>query len=648
MKFFIKSVVLAALSFLSITACKAQPKELATNSRKAKEYFEQANKYFRLRYIEDALNTIDKAIEKDEEFIDAYVLKAQLLVEIDDLEQSINYYKKGISIDSTFNPRVYLELAHVQSKALKLDEALETIKAYHRFKEDDYWDGKAEEIKETTKTRKELIENPVDFDPQNLGPGVNNRFFEHSPTLRADGKLIYFTKNQPRVGAMSSSRSEFDEDIYMSRKKGDGTWAKAERLSKSINSPFREGAACISPDGNYIFFTSCGRREGLGSCDLYIASRKGEQWVNPRNLGKAVNTRHWDSQPSFSSDGRTLYFVSNRPGGPGKKDIWMTQIGDDGKWSDPKPVPFNTPGDDLSPYAHPDNKTFYFSSDGYPGMGMRDMFVVEKISADSFGEPRNLGYPINTLDDEVSLSVGADGKKAYYASGMPGGFGKWDLYSFELPKYARPTPVTYARGKVYDKKTDKPLRAKFELIDLETQERVVESYSDPENGEFLVVVPTEKNYMLNASAEGYLFFSENFELSGEKGKDVDNYAFDVAMKPIEKGETVVLKNIFFETDKYKLKPQSKAELTKLVEFLNNNPTLKIEIGGHTDNVGSKDYNQQLSENRAKSVYTYLIDAGINAERLSFKGYNFSEPIASNDKEEGRAQNRRTEFKIIEK
>jgi outer membrane protein OmpA-like peptidoglycan-associated protein len=208
--------------------------------------------------------------------------------------------------------------------------------------------------------------------------------------------------------------------------------------------------------------------------------------------------------------------------------------------------------------------------------------------------------------------------------------------------------VTYARGKVYDKKTDKPLRAKFELIDLETQERVVESYSDPENGEFLVVVPTEKNYMLNASAEGYLFFSENFELSGEKGKDVDNYAFDVPMKPIEKGETVVLKIIFFETDKYKLKPESKAELTKLVEFLNNNPTLKIEIGGHTDNVGSKDYNQQLSENRAKSVYTYLIDAGIKAERLSFKGYNFSEPIASNDTEEGRAQNRRTEFKIIEK
>jgi outer membrane protein OmpA-like peptidoglycan-associated protein len=276
-------------------------------------------------------------------------------------------------------------------------------------------------------------------------------------------------------------------------------------------------------------------------------------------------------------------------------------------------------------------------------MGGFDLFMSSIDSMGRYSIPKNLGYPINTSGDEFGLSVSSKGDKAYYASERSGGFGDWDIYSFELPVNVRAQSITYFKGKVYDTSTKKALGAKFELIDLETKKTIVESYSDETTGEFLVCIPPNRDYALNASKQGYLFYSDNFSLKSQKSNSP--YAKEVPLTPIKPGERVVLKNVFFETNKFDLKPQSIVELNKLKQFLESNPSVKIELSGHTDNVGDKAKNKTLSENRAKAVFDYLISQGVLADRLKFIGYGDTQPIDDNKTDIGRANNRRTEFKI---
>jgi outer membrane protein OmpA-like peptidoglycan-associated protein len=330
----------------------------------------------------------------------------------------------------------------------------------------------------------------------------------------------------------------------------------------------------------------------------------------------------------------------------GGNDIWYTVKQTDGSWSNPINLgaPVNTVGNEISPFIHPYGVTLYFCSDGHEGMGGYDFFVARKDPASSlFSEPQNLGYPINTVADERSLIISADGTRGYFASNQLGGLGQYDLYMFEIPQSVRPKPVTYMKGKVIDRKTRLPLQASFQLIDVESGKIVVESASDPMNGEFLVSIPPDKKYALNVSRNGYLFFSESYDVKANDS--LRPFLVDIPLQPIEVGGSVVLKNVYFNTDKYDLLNDSKVELNKLVELLRANPTMKIELGGHTDNVGNKTYNQKLSENRAKAVFDYLVSQGIAASRLSYKGYGDTQPIADNSTEEGRALNRRTEFKV---
>ncbi len=341
-----------------------------------------------------------------------------------------------------------------------------------------------------------------------------------------------------------------------------------------------------------------------------------------------------------------MYFVSNREGGFGKKDIWMSNILTDGRWS--KPINpgknINSSGDEQSPFIHPDNKTLYFASDGKTGMGGFDLFKVSRNDDGSWSEPFNLGYPINTSSDEIGFIVNAKGDRAYFSSDRLSEMGR-DIFEFELYKEARPNPVSYIKGKVYDSENQKKLKAHFELISLESNKIVMQAESDQITGEFLVCIPTDNDYALNVSKEGYLFYSDNFELKGVH-EITSPYLKDVALNPIKTGQKIILRNVFYETDSYELVDKSVAELTKLIDFLNHNPGLKIEISGHTDNVGTVDYNLGLSKNRAKSVYHYLTENGINPERLSYKGYGESQAISSNETIEGRADNRRTEIKIL--
>ncbi len=639
-----KKLIIVLLILLPVAVSAQEKDEYHTRSKKAIKAFEEALRFYRLQQFADSDEMLKRALAFDSNFAEAYMLRATMYHDIENLEKADENYRKVIAIDPDFSAMVYYYLAEINLDMLKIQEARDYIDTFlgmaglSKIKRQ-----KGEELLALADFRQAMLDNPVEFNPKNLGPGVNGPYFEHSPTLTVDEQILYFTRNQP-VADPRPGFPDYDEDLYISYRNPDGTWGKARNLGRDINTPYREGASAISPDGKYLFFTACGTPNSIGSCDIFIAVKKGDSWTKPRNLGSVVNSRAWESQPAFAPDGRTLYFVSNR-GRDRKKDIYVTRIDDNGNWTKPVKIPINTPGDDESPFIHPDGETFYFASNGYPGMGKQDLFVCKIDSNGNFSEPVNLGYPINSNDDEVSLVVSADGRRAYYSSGMPGGFGDWDLYVFDLPEEVRPVKVNYAKGKVYDAKTGEPLKARFELINLETGKRMIESFSDAANGEFLVTVPTGKQIALNVSADGYLFYSENYFFSDTN--DLTGLAFDVPLKPIEVGETVVLNNVFFEFNSFELKRESKVELDKLVDFLQKNPGLKIEIGGHTDNVGSRDYNQKLSENRARSVYQYLVDHGIAASRLSFKGYNFSQPIATNETEEGRALNRRTEFKIIE-
>ncbi|MEP7128814.1 MAG: OmpA family protein, partial [Chitinophagales bacterium] len=344
-------------------------------------------------------------------------------------------------------------------------------------------------------------------------------------------------------------------------------------------------------------------------------------------------------------NGKILFFTSTRTGGKGGSDIWISTKDKNGKWSIPVNAgdSINTPLDEKTPFIHSDGKTLYFSSPGHPGMGKDDIFYSRKKEDGSWSRAVNIGYPINTKNDENSLIVSLDGKHAYFASDRFKLNRDMDLYYFDLYEEARPKLVTYVRGIVTDAADETPLAADLQLIDLETGIISGEATADKQTGNYLVSIPTGKNYAMNVSAKGYLFYSENFSLKNFINEEP--FQLNIHLQAIKTGSTVVLKNIFFESDSYLLKEESKAELNKLTDLLKQNSTLKIQISGHTDNQGTAAYNQLLSENRAKTVYDYLVVNGIIASRLTYKGYGETKPLQSNDTEAGKSVNRRTEFTV---
>ncbi len=424
-------------------------------------------------------------------------------------------------------------------------------------------------------------------------------------------------------------------------------WDKAFRLTGSINTPQNEGAQNISQDGNWLVFTGCNRPDGFGSCDIYISYLTNDGWSEAINLGGKINSDQWDSQPCLSPDKRDLYFSSRRFGGYGGSDLYVSHLQANGRWSEPENLgpEINTAGDESAPFIHADNQTLYFTSTGLPGYGEEDLFVVRKGDDGKWGKPLNLGYPINTISHEGTLFIAADGKTAYYASDRSEGKGGLDIYSFEMREDLRPAKTLWVKGKVFDQKTSAGLPSTVELIDLASKQIISRVQTD-ETGNYLITLPVGKDYAFNVARRGYLFYSDNYSLK-EKAPD-STYQKDIPLQPIEVNAAIVLRNIFFDFNKYDLKPESQVELDKVVQLLQENPTVKVQIEGHTDNVGSATDNQKLSENRAKSVVTYLNSKGIRLERLIAKGFGATKPIADNKTEEGRAQNRRTELKIVAK
>ncbi|MFZ4523673.1 MAG: OmpA family protein [Bacteroidales bacterium] len=639
--------VFLALCFLLSGAGFSQGQRLSTQNKKAEKWFYTAIDHYQGKFFENAISDIKKAIEQDPYFTEAYILQGDILADDFQYEKAVESYESAIKTNNQFSPSLYYVLASMQ---LKVGRYADSKLNFYRLLESEQIPEPKRKLAEKGLNACEFalksMENPVPFSPVNMGDSINSAFDEFINAITTDGELLYFTRKVPRNAQTIDQSQEFEEDFYVAHNAG-ASWARALNIGPPVNSHGNEGALNISPDGKYIFFAACSRNDGYGSCDIYWARRNGAKWSVPVNLGDVVNSPQWDSQPSFSSDGKSLFFASKRPGGKGSSDIWKTELLSDGQWSQPVNLgdSVNTRVEEMAPFIHPDDQTLYFSSKGHMGLGGYDLFYCRKDMHGEWRKPVNLGYPINTHADEITLVVNTKGDLAYISSDIPGGKGRQDIYQFPLYQQARPLLTTYFKGIVYDEETKAKLEARFELIDLATSKSSAEAWSDPVTGGFLLVLPTEKNYALNVSKDGYLFYSDNFLLTGSNS-EAKPFIKNIPLKPIKIGEAVILKNIFFDTDKYVLKDESLAELQKLVALLQKNPRLKIELNGHTDNVGSTEHNIELSGNRAKAVYEFLIQHAVESSRLSFQGYGFSQPIDVNTTESGRANNRRTEFKVV--
>ncbi len=478
----------------------------------------------------------------------------------------------------------------------------------------------------------EAKKHPVPFNPKNLGANINTSFGEYFPYLTPDGKILAFTRMQNN-----------QEDVYIAQKIDSG-FSKAVSFGNNINSYENEGAESMNADGTILFFTSCNKFDGYGSCDIYFSTKTNGEWSEPKGIGKPINSGNWEAQPSFSSDAKALYFASNRPGGFGGRDIWVSYLDENMKLGEPINLGpnINTKLDDQCPFIHADNQTLYFTSNGWPGMGNADIFIARKEDT-GWTKAINIGYPINSETDDNAMTVSYDGKTAFLSSNRAGGFGSLDLYSFDLPENLQPKKTTYIKAIVKDAKSKQLLSASYSVIDLDSKKEMYKGSTS--NGSFFVSIELNKNDALQIQKDGYLFYSQNINLK-EKTSQEKPYEIEVLLEPIATNSKITLNNVFFDFNKADLKMESFVELDKLTELMQKNPTIKIEISGHTDNKGDDLYNQTLSQKRAESVVNYLVQKGIVKTRLTAKGYGETQPIAPNDTEENKAKNRRTEVKVL--
>ncbi len=587
----------------------------------------------------EAIAHINEAIQLEPRFVDAYLSRAGIYANLKNYTASVKDFETGIGMDSIYS-RTFLLPYSISLAGMGLfDAAFKTVVRFLNIPKLN------EKSVAAGKYRQKSYQFAIDYEkshpakkyvfaPHNMGDSLNSNALEYFPSLTIDGRRLIYTR-----------RVNNDEDFYESEFIN-GVWTKAKALSGRINTNLNEGAQNISQDGQWLIFTGCNYPEGQGSCDLYFASlAKSGNWTEPKNLGGMVNTDYWESAPSLSPDKRELYFSSNFPEGYGGKDIFVTRRLPNGKWGRPVNLGpgINTSGDESCPFIHADNQTLYFNSNGHTGYGQTDLFLAHKITDSTWSKPENLGYPINTIDDQGSLIVTADGKTAIYASEDTSTRGGLDLYSFELREDIRPARTLWIRGKVFDKKTTAGLPSAVELADIESR-RVISKVQTDEEGNYLVTLPTGKNYAFTVEHSGYLFYSENFAVPLTAADSV--YIVDIPLQPIEAGAAIVLKNIFFDSKKFDLKQTSVAELDKIVQLLQANPRLKIQIAGHTDNVGKPADNIRLSNNRAKAVVNYLSQKGIANQRLTAKGFGAARPVTDNKTEASRAQNRRTEMVVL--
>ncbi len=667
-----KKFFILLLSFAMVSCSVAQ--HYSTKNKKAIKLFEMGKQAPALTIdpttngpnFRSGIDYMNKALEKDPNFWEAHMFAGEFAEMLGDYPSAIDHYRKALAINPNHSTTgsTYFYLANLEQAIGDYDNAMRNIDLFERNPNaNPELLIKARQIKSNCEFAKKAMQNPIDFNPINIGPGINTEDPEYFPTITVDGRTILFTR-RIADGRVSGNFKE-QEDFFVSQLGNNNIWGKAEPMPANVNTVNNEGAPTIAPDGRTLVFVGCPdasgeyygeNRTGKGSCDLFLTKKLGNRWMDPVNLPGNVNSFHWETQPSLSSDGKTMYFIRGIRGRDmsNNADIYVTRLQPNGQWGTPERLPdhINTPEQEESVLIHPDGRTLYFASRGHVGMGGSDLYVTRMDENGNWSKPENLGYPINTKFDENSLMVSPDGEIAFFASDRDGGYGDLDIYYFIMPEHLRPVKTLYFEGIVFDATTRNPIPGKFQLIDLETGKKVIYSEADKISGEFMVSLPVNREYALNVSYPGYTFFSQNFNMRNPE--NLEAIHMDVPMVPIVSEQPILLANVFFDLNKSTLRKESFVELNKLVEFLESNPKVKIEIGGHTDSRGSN--NKELSTARAKSVYDYVISKGIDASRLSYNGYGETKPVYSDEyinglitekeKEAAHQANRRTEYKIV--
>lgn len=627
--------LISNFSFLISTAQWYDPDKV---NKKAGEIYGTAYEEAQDGKYPESIAHLNEALKIDPEFVDVYLSRAGIYANMKNYTASVNDFETALRMDSVYSKTYLLPYSISLAGTGSFEKALAAVTEFLSNP------NLNKQSIQAGNYRKKCYEFAVEyafkhssagyvFIPKNLGDSINTSSLEYYPSLTIDGSKLIFNR-----------RVNNDEDFYESSLIN-GHWTKAEPLGGRINTNLNEAAENISQDAQWLVFAGCNYPEGMGSCDLYIAYKtKNGSWSEPENMGPVINTEAWETSPTLSPDKRDLYFASTRPGGYGGSDIWVSHRLANGRWGKPEnmgPV-INTIGDEGCPFIHADNKTLYFNSNGHQGYGLTDLFLSRKINDSTWSDPQNLGYPINTIGDEGSLIVASDGKTAIYASDGGDTRGGLDLYSFQLRDDVSADRTLWVNGKVYDKKTNAGLPSSIELTEISSR-RVISKLQTDEDGNYLVTLPVGKDYAFNVNRKGYLFYSDNFSLINN---EIDSsLTVNIPLQPIETGASIVLKNIFFDVNRFELKPGSLDELDKVVLMLTENPKVKIEISGHTDNIGRDADNLALSLNRAKAVTGYLLSKGIAPARISTKGFGATKPIAGNDTEKGKALNRRTELNI---
>ncbi len=608
-----------------------------TLSRRDRQLYESAQTAWKERKLDVAQNLYEQLLQKQPDIAEAHLHLGQIYGFQRQPERTRFHYQRAVALDSAspesaaafqWLGRDTFQREHYDSAQVYLNKALP------------YYPERSNLALVTRKWlasarfAEEAVQHPLNINKRSLGDTVNFLTAQFFPVLTADNETLIFTGLTP----------ERDENMYITHRTKSG-WEEPEELSKNINTINNEGTCTISADGRTLVFTACNRPDTYGGCDLFFTKKEGKDWLVPQNMGDVVNSNHWESQPSLSADGSVLYFTSDRPGGIGKSDIWQTTLDSVGHWQAPRNLgsTVNTSDDENAPFIHANGHTLFYASNGIPGMGGFDLFISQRTDT-LWNQPVNLGYPINTVADQVGMYISSDGKTAYYTDDRVGAEGRRaTLYEFDIPDTLQKmfVPTNYIKGRVFDQRTNAPLEASLELYDLGSQKKVATFSSQPGTGEYLAVLNQNSEHALYVVKDGYLFKSLTFVPS----RSAPAVRLDIPLERAEKDRVEVLNNIFFATGAYDLDDKSKIELQKLVAFLKNNPTLSIEIAGHTDDVGGDTENLELSKQRAQSVARYLAQSKVPATRFSATGYGETKPKLPNTTEENRRLNRRIEWRI---
>ncbi len=615
---------------------------LSTRNKKAIELYTEADN-FRVRgQYREALSLLQQAIDKDKNFSEAYFRQALIYKTLRDYPKSTDLYMKGLQLtaEEKRQKAYFFELGENYLLQGEYEKAQQFLDRYldaeilnkQKIEQANLWKRNAQYAQKNIRIASQ-------FRPRELSDTVNAFAMQYFPVLTADEEELIFTR---RTGGGQDD----DEDLVVCKKDSQGKWSRPEPISTNINTSLNEGTCTISADGRQLIFTSCIGRRGYGSCDLFESRKIGGEWTKPVNLGPEINSAAWESQPSLSADGRMLFFVSDRRGGIGNKDIYMSYKLSDDRWTKAENLgeKINTPYEEISPFIHVNGRTLFFASNGKPGFGGYDIYRSERETG-QWTTPVNFGFPVNNHEDQFSLFITADGEHGFYSHEDNHKINSSKIFEINVPEELQLRyKSNYVKGFVRDKKSNKPLKAKVELMNINKNE--LESYvtSDSITGEYLIVLTQGADYGLFVNRQGYLFQSLNFNYEVEN--NLVPVTLDVLLEPVETGASVVLNNLFFDLNKYELQEKSITELDKVIRFLNENPKVRVEISGHTDNAGSPAYNLTLSQKRSQSVANHLFSHGIDPKRLIQKGYGAERPLKPNDTEENRQTNRRIEFRII--